>query len=153
MTGLVVLVVALAMATAFGLWRRRTDGRIRAAGSQPPAVELASLLAPDDPASRESVPPSELADLASLGQHATLLQFSSPACAPCRATRTILADIAASTPGVSHVEVDAAEHLGLTRSLGITRTPTVVFLDAEGRETHRAVGALRRQDVLATLGL
>ncbi len=42
-----------------------------------------------------------------LGERATLLQFSSAFCAPCRTTRVVLADVAAGQPGVVHVEVDA----------------------------------------------
>ncbi|HEX4657152.1 MAG TPA: thioredoxin, partial [Streptosporangiaceae bacterium] len=40
----------------------------------------------------------------SLGQRATLVQFSTAFCAPCRATRRILAEVAGMTDGVAHVE-------------------------------------------------
>ena len=53
-----------------------------------------------------------------LGERATLLQFSSAFCAPCRATRRTLAEVAAMVPGVTHVEVDAEHHLDLVRRLG-----------------------------------
>jgi thiol-disulfide isomerase/thioredoxin len=87
------------------------------------------------------------------GERATLLQFSSAFCAPCRATRRTLADVAETVPGVSHVEVDAESHLDLVRRLGILRTPTTVVLDRHGREVTRATGAPRPAQVLAALEL
>ena len=88
----------------------------------------------------------------SLGERATLVQFSSAFCAPCRATRVLLTDIAAKTPGVVTIEIDAEERLELTRQLNILRTPTVLVLDAGGRITRRASGLPRRDQVLAALG-
>ena len=87
------------------------------------------------------------------GERATLLQFSSAFCAPCRATRRTLAEVAAVVPGVAHVEVDADEHLALTRELGIEKTPTTLVLDAAGHEVTRAAGQPRKADVLAALTL
>jgi thiol-disulfide isomerase/thioredoxin len=85
------------------------------------------------------------------GERATLLQFSSAFCAPCRATRRTLSDVADLVPGVAHVEVDAEAHLDLVRALGVLRTPTTLVLDAAGRELTRATGAPRRDQVLGAL--
>jgi thiol-disulfide isomerase/thioredoxin len=85
------------------------------------------------------------------GERATLLQFSSAFCAPCRATRRVLDNVARTVPGVAHVEVDAEEHLDLVRALGVLRTPTTVVLDAAGREVTRATGAPKPAQVLAAL--
>ena len=87
------------------------------------------------------------------GERATLVQFSSAFCAPCRATRRTLAEVAALVPGVAHVEVDADEQLALTRALGIEKTPTTLVLDAAGCEVTRAGGQPRKADVLAALTL
>ncbi|SOD81368.1 Thiol-disulfide isomerase or thioredoxin [Streptomyces sp. 1222.2] len=87
-----------------------------------------------------------------LGERATLVQFSSAFCAPCRATRRVLAEVAGMVPGVAHVEIDAEEHLDLVRRLDILKTPTVLVLDAEGRIVRRATGQPRRADVIAALG-
>jgi thiol-disulfide isomerase/thioredoxin len=87
----------------------------------------------------------------SRGERATLLQFSSAFCAPCRATRRLLADVASAVPGVTHVEVDAEHHLDLVRALGVLRTPTTLVLDADGREVSRAAGMPRTSQVLAAL--
>ncbi|MEV8525336.1 MULTISPECIES: thioredoxin family protein [unclassified Streptomyces] len=89
---------------------------------------------------------------AGLGRRATLVQFSSAFCQPCRATRRTLAEVAAMVDGVAHVEIDAEERLGLVRDLEIVKTPTVLVLDAAGRIVRRASGQPRRADVIAALG-
>ncbi|WP_435807470.1 TlpA family protein disulfide reductase [Streptomyces rochei] len=112
------------------------------------------------PRSRESGPGGAVsvrrlgpADLgADLGARATLVQFSSAFCAPCRATRRVLAEVARMVPGVAHVEVDAEARLELVRSLGVLKTPTVFVLDAAGRIVRRAAGQPRKADVIAALG-
>ncbi|GAA3017134.1 TlpA family protein disulfide reductase [Streptomyces fulvorobeus] len=87
-----------------------------------------------------------------LGERATLVQFSSAFCQPCRATRRTLAEVAGMVEGVTHVEIDAEAHLALVRRLDITRTPTVLVLDAAGRIVRRAAGQPRTADVVAALG-
>ncbi|MEV7686884.1 thioredoxin family protein [Streptomyces bungoensis] len=87
-----------------------------------------------------------------LGERATLVQFSSAFCAPCRATRRVLGEVAALVPGVAHVEIDAEARLDLVRELGVLKTPTVLVLDADGRVVRRAAGQPRKADVIAALG-
>ncbi|MFF6777184.1 TlpA family protein disulfide reductase [Streptomyces sp. NPDC012637] len=89
---------------------------------------------------------------AELGERATLVQFSTAFCQPCRATRRTLAEVAAMVEGVGHVEIDAEERLDLVRALGVVRTPTVLVLDRTGRVVRRAAGQPRRADVIAALG-
>ena len=86
-----------------------------------------------------------------LGERATLLQFSSAFCAPCRATRRTLAEVEAMVDGVRHVELDAESHLELVRKLDIVRTPTTLVLDSTGAIVKRASGAPRKPDVIAAL--
>ena len=144
--GVWVLVAALALASAFGVWRAARDGRFRGTHALQPPAE------PDAADSSEAREPAPLDGLDHpLGERATLLQFSSAFCAPCRATRRVLTDVAGIVPGVAHVEIDAEHHLDLVRRLGITRTPTTLVLDASGREVSRAGGAPTRDAVLATL--
>ncbi|SEC17214.1 Thiol-disulfide isomerase or thioredoxin [Streptomyces misionensis] len=87
-----------------------------------------------------------------LGERATLVQFSTAFCAPCRATRRVLGEVAAMVPGVAHVEIDAEARLELVRALGIVKTPTVLVLDARGTVVRRAAGLPRKADVIAALG-
>ncbi|MFG2874271.1 TlpA family protein disulfide reductase [Streptomyces sp. NPDC048337] len=86
------------------------------------------------------------------GARASLVQFSSAFCQPCRATRRILADVAAMVEGVAHIEIDAEDRLDLMRDLKIEKTPTVLVLDAAGRIVRRAAGMPRKVDVIAALG-
>lgn len=85
------------------------------------------------------------------GTPATLLQFSSAFCAPCRATRRVLAEVAELLDGVRHVEVDAESQLAAVRALGIWRTPTVLVVDADGRVVQRAAGVPAKAHVIAAL--
>lgn len=144
-----VLLVAVAAALGLGAYRAWSDGRFRGT-HQVRGVATAEPVTPADP----TEPASVLAGTAyagALGQRATLLQFSSAFCAPCRVTRHTLADVASRVPGVAHLEVDAEHHLDLVRRLGVLRTPTTLVLDSEGREATRAAGAPRREQVLAAL--
>jgi thiol-disulfide isomerase/thioredoxin len=128
-----LLVAVLLGASAFGLWRQRTDGRVRTSGGAvAPAVSAVDIGQP-------------------LGERATLLQFSSAFCAPCRTTRSVLGRVASAVPGVVHVEVDAESRLELVRRLDVTRTPTTLVLDAAGREVRRATGVPRNDEVLDVL--
>ena len=128
--GAIVAVGVLVLAMAAGLVWRRRDGRLK--GARQPALTAAELGRP-------------------LGPRATLLQFSSTFCAPCRATRQLLADVAARTDGVTHVEIDVADRLDLVRLLDVRRTPTTFVLGPAGEITGRASGLPRRDQVVAAL--
>jgi thiol-disulfide isomerase/thioredoxin len=88
-----------------------------------------------------------------LGERATLVQFSSAFCAPCRATRRILTEVTGLVDGVAHVEIDAESRLDLVRRLGVLKTPTVLVTDSAGRVVKRASGQPRKPDVVAALGV
>ena len=144
--GLIALVAALAVASALGLVLRRRAGRFRAGRVRPSASGALDGAAPRADVLTE-------ADLGGpLGEQATLVQFSTPFCAPCRPTRQILGQVAGMVDGVSHIEVDAAERLDLARRLRINSTPTVLVLGPDGAVAKRAVGVPRQADVIAALG-
>ena len=168
--GTVALVVALAVAVIAGVGWRRTNGRMRntvaaaavAAGqaADDPAVPVMTLDAADF-ATVEAAPPKgedageriTESDLGhALGARATLMQFSTAFCAPCRATRRILADVAGLVEGVAHVEIDAESRLDLVRQLNVLRTPTVLVLAGDGTIVRRASGQPRKPDVIAAIG-
>ena len=144
-----IAVAAVVLALGVGLWRLGTDGRFRGTHvvRQPRAQA--------DEAAPTTRPPG--ADLVaavggSLGERATLVQFSSAFCAPCRATRRVLGEVVDLVEGVTHVEIDAEHHLDATREFGILRTPTTVVLDGSGSEVTRATGAPTKAQVLSALG-
>lgn len=129
-----ILLALVVVTTGVGLVWRARNGAVRDVQSDSDDARLTS---------------SDLG--AELGPRATLLQFSSAFCAPCRATRVVLSDVAGMVDGVAHVEIDAESHLDLVRRLDVMRTPTVFVLDSHGRIVKRASGAPRKADVLAAL--
>lgn len=152
---LVVVVGVLALSTVAGLvWQRRT-GRFRPTVA--PMTEPAPPVGPSSTRGRQAASAPGTRTLSAdrlgsaLGSRATLLQFSSAFCAPCRATRVLLADVASIVPGVEHIEIDAESHLELVRELKVLSTPTVFVLDADGVVVSRATGLPKRQLVLAAL--
>lgn len=159
-TGAWILVAAVALALALGLWRAGVDGRFRgshrvrgAGGDESGAESEAQSGAESGAEGRVASSAAEVVAQvgAELGERATLLQFSSAFCAPCRVTRRILADAADTVPGVVHVEIDAEHHLAAVRTLGVLRTPTTIVLDAAGVEVTRAAGAPKREQVLSAI--
>jgi len=75
-----------------------------------------------------------------LGERATIVQFSSTFCAPCRATRHVVQRAVATADGVALVDLDVADHTALGERLAIDVTPTVLVLDATGTVVRRASG-------------
>ena len=133
-TGLIVVVVTLAVATLVGVVMRRRNGVPREVRGDVERLTSGDIHA-------------------ELGERATLVQFSSAFCQPCRATRRILDEVTELVPGVAHVEIDAESRLDLVRSLNILRTPTVLILNASGHVVKRASGQPRKADVIGALGL
>jgi thiol-disulfide isomerase/thioredoxin len=152
--GLIAIVCALVVATAFGLFWQQRNGRIRqVSGAGPDEGSAMTALAAKQDVSASGDSALTQADIgAELGSRATLVQFSSAFCAPCRATKRILADVAVMVDGVAHVEIDAESRLDLVRRLDVRRTPTTFVLGPDGRVTHRASGQPRKADVIAALG-
>ena len=131
MTGLEILIASLVVASIFGIYRAKTDGHVKEK-------------------SEEHIWSTHNCNI-DLGEKATLLQFSSSFCQPCRATKLLLRDIAGGIPGVAHVEINAEEHLPLVRELGITRTPTTLILDQAGTIRGKASGLPKRSEVIESL--
>ena len=149
--GLIALAVALAVAVVIGLAWQRTNGRMRGVRGATAPVRRGAAGGQGRP--RTTAPVLTGAELGlPLGQRATLVQFSTAFCAPCRATRRILAEVAGMVDGVAHVEIDAESHLDLVRRLDIRRTPTVLVVGPDGRIAKRASGQPRKADVIAAVG-
>ena len=152
--GLIALVAALVVATVLGLAWQRRSGRFRAAtpgqatppGPATPAAHAASPVEPEADVLTEA----DLGDR--LGEQATLVQFSTAFCAPCRPTRQLLTQVAGMVDGVTHIDIDATARLDLVRRLRINSTPTVLVLGPGGAVVKRASGLPRKADVIAALG-
>jgi hypothetical protein len=128
---LLPIVIVLALASAYGFWHKRTRGKIVVKSDN--GLISAAMIGGE------------------LGTRATLLQFSSAFCGPCRATRLLIEDVTADMADVAHVEVDAEANLELVRRLDIRSTPTTLFLDSAGHEVGRAVGAPKRDQVVKAI--
>jgi thioredoxin-like negative regulator of GroEL len=128
---LLPIVIVLALASAYGIWHKRTRGKIVVKSDK--GLITAEMIG------------------AQLGRRVTLLQFSSAFCGPCRATRLLIEDVTANMSEVAHVEIDAEANLELVRQLDIRSTPTTLFINGAGREIGRAVGAPKRDQVIQAI--
>lgn len=86
-----------------------------------------------------------------LGARGTFVQFSSATCNACPQVNRVLGELAATEPGVVHVDLASEEHLGLVRRFSVYRTPTVLLLDADGAVRSRTSGPLTPARALAAL--
>ena len=127
-----LIVVVLTLASAYGVWDKKRSGAIKN------KVDERHLVSANEIGSE-------------LGEQATILQFSSAFCTPCRATRSTLSTVVTQYPKIKYVEVDAESNLDLVRRLDIRQTPTTLFLNAFGKEIARAVGAPKRDQVISAL--
>ncbi len=132
MNSILIVGAVLLLALAFGVIDRKRSGKVNI------KVESSHQVNKEEIGSE-------------LGEVATVLQFSSAFCTPCRTTRSTLASVISHYPKIKHVEVDAESKLELVRRLGIRQTPTTLFLNSAGREIARAVGAPKRDQVVNAL--
>jgi thiol-disulfide isomerase/thioredoxin len=118
----------VAVATALGFVWRSQQGRVRIGDERIVSID--------------GVP---------LGQRATLLQFSTEVCSPCRATARVLGDLADRTDSVEHVDLDVTHRPELAARYRVLQTPTTLILDSDGAVRARIGGAVRRDLVVAEL--
>lgn len=128
---LAIIAAVLALASLGYVWWSRRQGVVR-------HVSVAGALTPADLA-------------APRGPRGSLVQFSTPVCAKCPPTKALLVRVAADYPGVTHIDIDAAERLELARRLDIMRTPTTLVLDADGVVVSRMNGAPTEAQVRSAL--
>ncbi len=125
-----LLLILLALATGIGFRLRATQGRIK----QKKGLQISS---------------SEIGT--SLGERATVVQFSTSFCSSCRAAKVLISDEVSKQIDIKYVEIDAESNLELVRRLDIRSTPTTLFLDKKGFEIARAVGAPKRDQIIAAI--
>ncbi|MSX19142.1 MAG: thioredoxin fold domain-containing protein [Actinobacteria bacterium] len=133
MKSLLPTLIVLAIASTYGVWWKKSRGAIRTNKSEPGHRMNADLLGEN------------------LGSRATMVQFSSAFCAPCKATHALLSQMVIAMDDVKHIHIDAESHLELVRELDIRSTPTTIFLNRKGIEVGRAAGTPKREQVLAAL--
>lgn len=121
-----VILGLVAVATALGLVWQRSQGRIRHTDGST-VVRLA-----------------DIPGVKRFARGATLLQFSTEVCAPCRATSVVLGEVASGRTGVDHVDLDLTHRPDLASRFNILQTPTTLILDRRGVVRARIGGAPRR---------
>ena len=127
------LAIVLISATGFGIWYQRTRGEFRKKKTVNGPKLTAAIVGTE------------------LGSRATMVQFSSAFCTPCRATKVLLEDMVKTMPDVRYAHIDAESHLELVRKLDIRSTPTTLFLNGAGVEVGRAMGTPKRAQVQAAI--
>ena len=137
--GAVVVVTALAVTALAAWWLRTRDGTVRVPGGGEHVS--GNHVSGNQAFDRLGVRPGD-ADL-------TVVQFSTAFCAPCRATKARLEQLRTTRPGLAVVHVDAESHLDEVRELDVRRTPTLFYLDREGRLIGRSSGAPRPEELTA----
>lgn len=81
----------------------------------------------------------------------TVLFFSSSFCDPCTTARRTLDEVARLVPAVTYAELDVAREAEKAEQAGITSTPTIVIVSADGEEIFRAQGAPTLNQMLVAL--
>lgn len=93
-----------------------------------------------------SLPDSTLRHVPKLGSRATLVQFSTGFCAPCRAARSVLA-IIAGEPGIEHVDINVSAYPDQAEIFHLTTTPTTLIVDSSGVVREVVVGVPKLAEV------
>jgi thiol-disulfide isomerase/thioredoxin len=124
-----ILVGLVAFATGLGLIWRAQQGRIRHTNG------------------KTIVKVSDIPGIGRLASGATLLQFSTEVCAPCRAAHVVLGDVASEHDNVSHVDFDLTHRPDIASRFHILQTPTTLILDRKGVVRAR-IGGPPRPDEL-----
>ena len=127
------LAIVLVLASGYGLWYQRTRGEFRKKKTVNGPKLTSAIIGTE------------------LGARATMVQFSSAFCTPCRATKVLLEDMVKTMTDVRYAHIDAESHLELVRELNILSTPTTLFLNHAGVEVGRAMGTPKRAQVHAAL--
>ncbi len=83
----------------------------------------------------------------SLGETATLLQFSTDLCSRCPGVHRTLSSVADGRDGVRHLDIDVTNRPDIAKHFHILQTPTTLVLDSTGVVQTR-FGGVPNRDVL-----
>ncbi|PPF21750.1 thioredoxin family protein [Rathayibacter rathayi] len=118
----------IAIGTALGLLHRRLTGHVARSTDRDP----------------DALDPDALLPGAVLGEHATVVQFSTEICTRCPAVRRMLNELVQQRPGLAYLDVDLTHRADLAARLRIRQTPTLLLLDSAGVPRCRIGGAPTR---------
>lgn len=124
-----IVATLLLGAAVFGWWWNRRSGQMRTGHGGFDRAQLREL------------------GLDPVGAQALGILLGSPTCAPCRAVRNILRDLADERPDFRWVYVDAADHLDIAEVHHVLRVPTLFVLAPDGRILARTSGVPAKHDL------
>lgn len=133
---LLSVLVLLAITALLGWWWQRRDGRVRHLGGAAERIAAGHLAG---------------VGLELDGASAGAILLGSPTCAPCVAVERVLAELAASRPGLRWVKVDAADHIELADAHRVLRVPTLLVFDGDRRLLARTSGVPAAADLAAVI--
>ena len=78
-----------------------------------------------------------------------VLDFNATWCGPCRHFAPVFEKVAGQfAESVEFKSIDIDENVTLANQFGVQAVPTVVFIDAQGNELNRIVGAPSEQEFI-----
>jgi thioredoxin 1 len=122
------------------------SGKAPAARTEPPETRVEPAGRPE-PAAAETGPAAVPPGSTNLPK---LWDFFATWCGPCRTQAPIIAEMEAeyhSRIEIASIDVDQSPELA--RRFNIQVVPTLVFLDASGRELDRQTGLMQKDEILA----
>jgi thiol-disulfide isomerase/thioredoxin len=128
-----ILVGLVALATVLGLIWRGQQGRVHHVDG------------------RTVIKVADIPGMRRLATGATLLQFSTEVCAPCRVAHRVLDDVAHEHSNVSHIDLDVTHRPDIASRFHILQTPTTLILDRKGIVRARIGGAPRVDELRVEL--
>jgi thioredoxin 1 len=115
-----------------------TTALVQPAESVPPAFELespAETPAEVKPASTDKLP--------------KLWDFSAEWCPPCKQLKPIIAQLETEYAGKVEIRtIDTDQEKELAQKFGVQAIPTLVYLDASGKELDRSVGLVEKSAIV-----
>ncbi len=83
---------------------------------------------------------------------ATIAEFGSSTCAPCKQMKSILEELAAEYEGkLNVIIVEVYEQMELAQQYEIMIMPTQIFFDSSGKEVKRHIGVYAKDDIILQL--
>jgi thioredoxin 1 len=102
---------------------------------------------------RDEAPPSTVASAPAAAALPRLVDVGADKCIPCKAMAPILEELRQEYAGRLRVDfIDAWKFPAQAEPFNVYGIPTQIFFDPSGRELHRHLGFISKEDILATWG-
>lgn len=132
LVALTVIVGLLTLATVSGLLLKRRTGRVR-------SVTSGCAVKPED------------FGLTHFGSGGSVVQFSTEYCARCPGVRRQIGELLQNRSTVTFAHVDVTHQPELAKKYDLMQTPTVLIIEAGGRQRTRLSGPLTRSTLETAL--